>query len=63
MNAEHVTDGYDCWCGPRFFVPCDECETGCWKCDGGKVWLTLAEAEAEDRVIVIVHNRPDRSDS
>lgn len=21
----HVIDGYDCWCVPRFYVPCDEC--------------------------------------
>lgn len=21
----HVLDGWDCWCQPRFYYPCDEC--------------------------------------
>jgi hypothetical protein len=21
----HVINGYDCWCAPRFYLPCDEC--------------------------------------
>jgi hypothetical protein len=25
-QQEHDTDGLDCWCGPRYSLPCDECE-------------------------------------
>jgi hypothetical protein len=54
---EHITVGPDCWCSPRYLLPCDECESGCWKCTDGVIVLTRAEAEACDRPIVIVHNR------
>jgi len=59
VEGGHDEEGLTCWCAPTYFVNCDECENGdgCWKCDRGKVWITCAEAEAEDRVVVIVHNR------
>lgn len=55
-DSEHVTDGNDCWCGPTFQRPCDECDSGCWKCDGGVIRLTREEADASDAPIVVVHN-------
>lgn len=48
--------GINCWCGPTFFRPCDECDAGCWKCDGGRIALTKAEAQAAEVPIVIVHD-------
>lgn len=59
VEGGHEEHGLDCWCVPTYFVPCDECENGdgCWKCDNGKVWLTYDQALAEERTIVIVHNR------
>lgn len=27
-RPEHLTDGYDCWCGPEHYVACPECSTG-----------------------------------
>lgn len=59
-NGEHPGEGLDCWCSPRYGLPCDECPTdkpGCWKCDGGLITLTRSEAEATDARLVIVHNR------
>lgn len=57
-TREHDTteSGVHCWCGPTFFVPCDECDAGCWKCTDGAIPLTKAEAVASDRAIVVVHN-------
>lgn len=28
---EHDTDGLDCWCGPSYFLPCDECDVEDWR--------------------------------
>lgn len=56
VYREHVTTGLDCWCAPTYLLPCDECETGCWKCENGTTALTRTEAGAVDRPIVIVHN-------
>jgi hypothetical protein len=52
---EHVCTGFDCWCLPRYMIPCDECEEGCWKCEGGEIWVTREEAEASDLRVIIVH--------
>lgn len=49
----------DCWCEPRYCLPCDECDTGCWKCESGLIRLTRDEAEAEDRPIIIVHSEDE----
>ena len=46
----------DCWCDPKFYKPCDEGDTGCWKCKDGLIRLTREEAEAENGGLVIVHN-------
>jgi len=52
-HEESVT----CWCVPRVFVYCYECHDGCWKCDGGKIWLSAHDALAEsERTLVVVHN-------
>lgn len=56
-TTDHITSGIDCWCAPTYLLPCDECEIGCWKCDGGTTPLTRNEAASEPRPIVIVHNR------
>lgn len=53
----HVTTGYDCWCRPEFLLPCDECETGCWRCVDGTVPLTRAEADASAHPVIVVHHR------
>lgn len=54
-HREHDTDGHDCWCAPQWFVPCDDCDDGCWKCVGGLIELSRHEADAEDRPLLIVH--------
>lgn len=51
----HDTESIDCWCSPRYLKPCDECETGCWKCERGVIPLTREEAEACDDPIIVVH--------
>lgn len=56
-TGEHTTDGFDCWCSPAYLLPCNECDTGCWKCTNGLIPLSRAEADASERPIVIVHNR------
>ena len=53
---EHTTDGLDCWCQPQYHLPCDECDHGCWKCEGGARILSREEAAHADRPLVIVHN-------
>jgi hypothetical protein len=55
--GEHTTVGLDCWCSPTYLLPCDECESGCWKCVGGSIALTRAEAGASESPLVVVHNR------
>jgi hypothetical protein len=64
-GGAHDTDSTDCWCKPRFFKPCRECENGdgCWKCGGtdkaefrGLIEITHDEADADDDGIVTVHN-------
>lgn len=54
-HREHDTDGRDCWCKPTFYRVCDECEDGCWKCNGGKHELTAEEAALTDDALLIVH--------
>jgi hypothetical protein len=56
-QTEHVTEGLMCWCVPRFYLPCDGCDNGCWKCDRGLIELTVAEAQTAADPLVIVHNR------
>jgi hypothetical protein len=55
VGREHDTDGRDCWCGPTFYLVCDECDDGCWKCDDGKIKLTPEQAAASDEPLLIVH--------
>ncbi len=57
---EHATDGLDCWCVPTSQLPCDECQDGCWKCEGGVIHLSRAEAEHAPRPLVIVHNASEQ---
>ena len=57
LTDEHITVGFDCWCSPRYLLPCDECDTGCWKCTEGFIALSRAEAERASDPLVIVHNR------
>lgn len=57
-TGEHLTDGLDCWCSPRYATPCDECDgDGCWKCIDGLITLTRIEVELSDVPLIIVHNR------
>lgn len=51
-----VKGALDCWCDPKYYKPCDECDTGCWKCEDGRIRLTREQAEAEGGGLVIVHN-------
>lgn len=51
----HITEGLDCWCGPAFYVPCDECEDGCWKCQDGLIPVDRYQAETDAESLVIVH--------
>ena len=57
-ETAHDTDSLGCWCAPRFYLPCDECERGqgCWKCERGLIELTREQADASDVPLVIVHN-------
>lgn len=55
--SDHNNMSRVCWCCPRYLLPCDECDTGCWKCEDGHIVLTGEEAEKMTRPIVIVHNR------
>lgn len=64
MNDIHVLPVSDlvdhdeertCWCGPRLDLPCDECEDGCWKCDGGG---NAVDAD-HPAVLVVIHNAAD----
>jgi hypothetical protein len=53
----HVTDEtHNCWCQPRFYLPCDECENGCYRCDKGLIELTGDQIDAADAALVVVHN-------
>lgn len=59
-SRDHVTDGYDCWCQPRFLLPCDECAgVGCWKCTNGYIELSREDAGATPMPIIVAH-RPDK---
>lgn len=49
----HATEGLDCWCGPAFYVPCDECEDGCWKCQAGLIPVDRFDAERADDLRVV----------
>lgn len=67
----HDLSGLDCWCGPRYIRPCDECgvpitatihcddfaafNPTCWKCEGGTIALTREEAQWADCPLIIVH--------
>ena len=56
-RREHDTDGLDCWCGAlTYSAICDECDVGCWKCEGGSIRLTREQAEHADVPLIIVHN-------
>lgn len=52
----HNTIGLDCWCEPRFLLPCDECDTGCSKCKNGSIELSRSVARRSNSPLVIVHN-------
>lgn len=52
----HDTTGLDCWCSPTYSLPCDECDTGCWKCERGAIALTRAEAEHAPRTVQVIHH-------
>ncbi len=56
-QLKHDVESYDCWCRPRFYLPCDECDgTGCWKCSAGLIELTRAEADAAEQSLIVVHS-------
>lgn len=52
---EHDTDGRDCWCNSTIYRVCFDCDNGCWKCDGGKMEVSAAEAASTDEPLLIVH--------
>ena len=48
-----------CWCSPRLLLPCPEdCNTGCWRCDGGLVEVDASELEP----VMVIHNAADGRD-
>lgn len=67
----HDVESFDCWCRPRYYLPCDECETspsdglgvmmvvpphlGCWKCTSGLIELTREQADICEHSLVVVH--------
>jgi len=67
----HDTGSLDCWCLPRFFRVCDECESepmagvdvmgcvpphqGCWNCEHGLIELSRIQAEHVGMALVVVH--------
>lgn len=58
-NVQQHTLSDDCWCKPRFKVPCTECEAsaeGCWRCEKG--WRTISRAESELHIgiVLVAHN-------
>lgn len=56
VQRAHDTESLNCWCGPTFLLPCDECDGGgCWKCLRGTIQLTREEAEGATVPLVIVH--------
>jgi len=56
---EHNTNGIHCECSPEIRLICEDCDDGCWKCEGGHTVLTPAEAKEASDVLVIVHNAWD----
>lgn len=61
----------DCWCRPRFYRVCSECESepmagvdimgrvpphpGCWACTNGLVEVSRIQAEHIGMALVVVH--------
>lgn len=55
-TIEHETGDVECWCGPTFRLPCNECEgEGCWKCTDGTIAITRDEALAHPAPVIVVH--------
>lgn len=53
----HVTFGAGCHCRPILAYVCD-CESGCWKCDGGFRTVDHVSDFATDHLIVLhLHRR------
>lgn len=55
-DREHDTDAVNCWCKPRFYRVCMDCEDGCWKCSDGKNEITAEEAAFANEALLVVHN-------
>jgi hypothetical protein len=55
---EHALDGLECWCGPRYYRLCGNCDGGasCWQCVEGLIAITRAVAEFTDPLIIIHPN-------
>jgi len=61
-RAEHDTESFDCWCGPRLCLPCTDCDgSGCWKCATGLIDLTREQADETDDTVLVIHN--ERNDA
>jgi hypothetical protein len=58
-DREHATDGSECWCAPKKFVPCLECgkekNPTCWLCRGQGFVPFDAEKHGDDAPIIVVH--------
>jgi hypothetical protein len=58
-EVAHDTESLDCWCNPTLNRLCPECGSipeGCWRCVGGLIVLTRAEAGLIDEPLLIVHH-------
>lgn len=62
-DREHVEERMGCWCQPRYFIPCEDCEsvgnTSCWKCEDGRIEITAADADTREGWVIVVHNYGD----
>lgn len=58
LSPEHVTDGGPCWCAPKVYNVCPECDDQvhpdpeCWRCDG----LGMVAQYDESLPVITLHN-------
>ena len=58
-ERRHNFSGLECGCGPRYEVPCSQCNDGdesCWRCKGsGFAEAGIEDARAMNGHVLIVH--------
>lgn len=55
--AVHTMVGLHCWCMPEYEVVCDDCTSGCWRCEGGWRTVGIAGAEGFHGTVVVTHKQ------